>query len=1140
MSLEMDPDPTDSAAVPVSLYSWGRADLGCLLNNDDHSTDGIYQLSFHGQRKIIQIASNTYHTAAVTSTGDVYTAGANYDGQVNPSNKGDSTQSGEEILKPRIFDLLGQHRICSVACGASHTVCVTAAGTAISFGSNDSGQLGHSTQLSNKFHVAPRTVEFKWRSKSELVQDAVCGDSFSVFLMTSGEIYSCGSGSCTGHPTGKTRTIAERVDSMAGLYVTKLAAGSAHCLLLTATQSVYGFGHASHGQLGLPDVEHIQIPTRIPLAWDSESHQPTIIGLAAGYSHSLIWSDSGVLLGSGSNKYGQVGLLLPRVTTFTQIPLPENTPICKQAACGSNHSIAYCSSADNRSSQLLGWGSNNFRQVNNSTAILHRQPIALSTPPGVLFIAAGGDQSFVAAVATSTSSSPTSFSTHARAFSAGVIDEHSNSEAQDYMAAARASMQRQFSRQASRAPEPLASSRFSQLVATITQVKETDGSSSREFGRLLTSICDVFASSSLLGGSFVDLDAPELLSLDIAAIESCYKSLLSLGQTVVVRLINAMQLGLCDLDATAESHQLSEAAIRSALIIWQCPLSSNAVLSADYFTVLVRMCSKLPEQHKQLLMETLAKYPHHVLGSRMLRSLQEHLTHVLDVDIDYNALEQSRVALAQPVSYTGMNIARIQASCELLTLFYHMNQRYNLVKEDLFYNAGLSGLPIRLLLHDLWSWRKSQQQQQQQQQSEAASSNGRGGASRPRLSQPFYFCQYRHLISVETKRSLIQAVAVIEQDQAQRLAATASMIPSPYFILMVQRQQLLHQTMHILDGLDKQPHQQAIFKRPLKVIFDGEEGIDEGGVKKEFFQLIVAQVMSADYGLFTPTANFRTMWINKLCKWCNDEYHLVGVLFGLGFYNAVLLDFHFPLVLYKKLLGQPVGLSDLADIDPELSKGLQQLLEFEPSEQVEDIFCRDFTVEWDDFGETRTHELIPHGATIPVTGANRQEYVNYVVKWYLEDSIKEQFDRLHQGFSKVVDMSLLKLLEPAELESAIVGMRHLDFTELEQHTEYISGDPNVTWNASNNAVKWFWETVRAMSFEEKQKFLLFVSGSAKAPLGGLKNLGLKIQRMCGDTNCLPTAHTCFNLLMLPEYASKEKLKTLLLRSIVECEGFGLK
>ena len=36
-----------------------------------------------------------------------------------------------------------------------------------------------------------------------------------------------------------------------------------------------------------------------------------------------------------------------------------------------------------------------------------------------------------------------------------------------------------------------------------------------------------------------------------------------------------------------------------------------------------------------------------------------------------------------------------------------------------------------------------------------------------------------------------------------------------------------------------------------------------------------------------------------------------------------------PLALYRKLLGQPAGLRDLADMDPTLGKSLRQLLDYE-------------------------------------------------------------------------------------------------------------------------------------------------------------------------------------------------------------------
>jgi hypothetical protein len=56
--------------------------------------------------------------------------------------------------------------------------------------------------------------------------------------------------------------------------------------------------------------------------------------------------------------------------------------------------------------------------------------------------------------------------------------------------------------------------------------------------------------------------------------------------------------------------------------------------------------------------------------------------------------------------------------------------------------------------------------------------------------------------------------------------------------------------------------QQEDLKKPLKVIFKGEEGIDEGGVQKEFFQLIVRQMFDLNYGMFTHDEESRCFWFS--------------------------------------------------------------------------------------------------------------------------------------------------------------------------------------------------------------------------------------------------------------------------------------
>ena len=73
---------------------------------------------------------------------------------------------------------------------------------------------------------------------------------------------------------------------------------------------------------------------------------------------------------------------------------------------------------------------------------------------------------------------------------------------------------------------------------------------------------------------------------------------------------------------------------------------------------------------------------------------------------------------------------------------------------------------------------------------------------------------------------------------------------------------------------------------------------------------------------------------------------------------------------------------------------------------------------------------------------------------------------------------------------------------------------------------------------DRSRLVHFFSGAARLPLDGL-DPKLAITRGSGSIDQLPTAHTCFNVLLLPEYASQEKLRDRLAVAIANAEGFGL-
>lgn len=67
---------------------------------------------------------------------------------------------------------------------------------------------------------------------------------------------------------------------------------------------------------------------------------------------------------------------------------------------------------------------------------------------------------------------------------------------------------------------------------------------------------------------------------------------------------------------------------------------------------------------------------------------------------------------------------------------------------------------------------------------------------------------------------------------------------------------------------------------------------------------------------------------------------------------------------------------------------------------------------------------------------------------------------------------------------------------------------------------------------------MFCTGSDRAPIGGLKNLKFVVQKHANQTH-LPTAHTCFNVLLLPEYDNIEVLEKNIQLILKNNQGFGL-
>lgn len=179
----------------------------------------------------------------------------------------------------------------------------------------------------------------------------------------------------------------------------------------------------------------------------------------------------------------------------------------------------------------------------------------------------------------------------------------------------------------------------------------------------------------------------------------------------------------------------------------------------------------------------------------------------------------------------------------------------------------------------------------------------------------------------------------------------------------------------------------------------GEDGVDAGGLRKEWFLLLVRSLFDPQYGMFTYDDESTFCWFNPASFENEDQYFLVGIVIGLSIYNSTILDIHLPTACYKKLFGHHVGLEDLRLFRPGLARGLEQLLEF--SGDVENVFCRPFVAEYDAFGERISVPIMKDGENMMVNNANRSEFVDKYVDFVMNTSIKRQFGAFKRGFYQV-------------------------------------------------------------------------------------------------------------------------------------------
>jgi E3 ubiquitin-protein ligase NEDD4 len=93
---------------------------------------------------------------------------------------------------------------------------------------------------------------------------------------------------------------------------------------------------------------------------------------------------------------------------------------------------------------------------------------------------------------------------------------------------------------------------------------------------------------------------------------------------------------------------------------------------------------------------------------------------------------------------------------------------------------------------------------------------------------------------------------------------------------------------------------------------------------------------------------------------------------------------------------------------------------------ITDVIHETFSTSEKQFGKIVCVDLKPGGADIPVTEANKEEYVNALVEYRIHRRVREQFEAFMEGLIDLIPTELINTFRERELEFLNGGVADTD------------------------------------------------------------------------------------------------------------------
>ena len=160
---------------------------------------------------------------------------------------------------------------------------------------------------------------------------------------------------------------------------------------------------------------------------------------------------------------------------------------------------------------------------------------------------------------------------------------------------------------------------------------------------------------------------------------------------------------------------------------------------------------------------------------------------------------------------------------------------------------------------------------------------------------------------------------------------------------------------------------------------------------------------------------------------------------------------------------------------------------------------------------------------------NVEEYIAAIRNFRVVDSIETAMKEMRRGIYDVLPVGELGYYSVAKLGELLMG----ETTPLNIPAVQLA----ATVTIPPQQAEWFWEILNSFEPADIEKFLLFVSGSPRVPLGGLKSI--QIIPSIDEADSLPKTHICVLQIQLPTYSSIEVMRNKLLYAIYNAGAIDL-